>query len=524
MRPALPNEVFLASAHACLLLVIVGLAGAARRVQSYPLAAAGLAGLVPAEALKGLSEVGHPVPAPLRLLTAAALAALFGALAPSIAARARLAGWFAAGLSVLWALGGVVIGVRTSAADAVSGAGGVSGVLLIALGCAGLWRLAVRPAKPDAAVVDRLGGVLAMIAAVGASLSAVALAGHGGDRGLTLLTLGVTCAGSGLLVCSRHRALTLGFGLGTQMGALLYGPLCSPWSSEGIAFQLSGVCLLLAAAAASWTTLRQATSALSAVSLLLAAAVGSIGRHDPLAWFAIGTAAAIGVIIGIAAMRASRTEEITLGIVALAACWIPLDAAAIAARHGHGHPLLAVLTIYGAALLVSSTAPGRSWVVQPAAIVLALAAIDLAALRHITAPEAYSMPLAAAVAITGYVMWRRNRSASSWLISGPALVIALGPSTVVSLHDTGLTRIASTLAAAVTLALAGIALRAAAPLVVGCVSAAAVAIAQLAPYAAGTPRWMTLGLAGIALLALGIGFEQARSGARAAGRWVGELR
>jgi hypothetical protein len=288
--------------------------------------------------------------------------------------------------------------------------------------------------------------------------------------------------------------------------------------------QLAGVCVLLAAAAVWWATLRQATSATSAVSLLLAAAVGSIGRQDPQAWYAIGLAAAVAVIVGIAALRATRTEEVTLGIVALAACWIPLSAASYAARDGHGYPLLAVLTIYGAALLVYSTAPQRWWVVQPAGIVLALAAMDLATLRHIAAPEAYSIPLAAAVAVSGYLAWRHNRSASSWLISGPGLVIALGPSAIVSLHDTGITRIALTLVAAVTLALAGIGLRAAAPLAIGCVSAAAIAIAQLAPYAAGAPRWITLGLAGIALLVLGIGFEQARTGARAAGRWVGELR
>lgn len=75
------------------------------------------------------------------------------------------------------------------------------------------------------------------------------------------------------------------------------------------------------------------------------------------------------------------------------------------------------------------------------------------------------------------------------------------------------------LAAALVL-VAGVVFRWQAPVVLGALALAIVAVAQLAPYAVGLPRWLTFGAVGLALLVLGARYEQRRRNARRAARWV----
>lgn len=76
-----------------------------------------------------------------------------------------------------------------------------------------------------------------------------------------------------------------------------------------------------------------------------------------------------------------------------------------------------------------------------------------------------------------------------------------------------------------TLALvAGIALRWQPPFLTGALAASVVAVAQLAPYGAGVPRWSSFGAVGAVLLVRGRRYERRRRNARRAAHWVTTLR
>jgi peptidoglycan/LPS O-acetylase OafA/YrhL len=90
--------------------------------------------------------------------------------------------------------------------------------------------------------------------------------------------------------------------------------------------------------------------------------------------------------------------------------------------------------------------------------------------------------------------------------------------------DEGLTRPLLVLAAGAAMLLWGAFGRWQAPLVVGSVAVAVVALSQLAPYAVGAPRWLSLGAVGLLLLVVGARYEQRRQNAAASARWVRALR
>ena len=70
----------------------------------------------------------------------------------------------------------------------------------------------------------------------------------------------------------------------------------------------------------------------------------------------------------------------------------------------------------------------------------------------------------------------------------------------------------------------GVLLRWQAPLVTGTVALLVVAASQLAPYAIGMPRYLSLGTVGLVLLLLGSRYEQSRRDARHTVEWVRALR
>ncbi|MGH3344169.1 MAG: SCO7613 C-terminal domain-containing membrane protein [Carbonactinosporaceae bacterium] len=123
----------------------------------------------------------------------------------------------------------------------------------------------------------------------------------------------------------------------------------------------------------------------------------------------------------------------------------------------------------------------------------------------------------------GVVRLRRHPDASSWTTVGPAASAALLPSAWVSLSDPGLTRPLLTLVAAVVVLVGGLWLLWQAAVLTGAVAALLVAGSQLAPYALGAPRWLSLGAAGALLLALGARYEQRRRDALNVARWFAAL-
>jgi hypothetical protein len=74
------------------------------------------------------------------------------------------------------------------------------------------------------------------------------------------------------------------------------------------------------------------------------------------------------------------------------------------------------------------------------------------------------------------------------------------------------------------LVLAGTRLRWSSPLVVGAVVGGLLVLRELAPYAAATPQWVLIGLAGTVLTVVGVTWERRLRDLRQAADYLGRLR
>jgi hypothetical protein len=130
-------------------------------------------------------------------------------------------------------------------------------------------------------------------------------------------------------------------------------------------------------------------------------------------------------------------------------------------------------------------------------------------LEQVDAPEAYLAPVGAVALVLGHLRRRADRTVSSWRAYAAGLGLSLLPSLLVVLAgDPGLARPLLLGLAALLVLLAGARAGLAAPLVVGAGVLAVDAAVQVAPLAAALPRWVSIGAAGLALLALGATYEQ----------------
>ena len=128
------------------------------------------------------------------------------------------------------------------------------------------------------------------------------------------------------------------------------------------------------------------------------------------------------------------------------------------------------------------------------------------------------------------VGWRRRVAEPayrSWTAYGPGLVLALGPSLLRAVTDSGNLRPLLLGLAALLVLASGVARRLQAPLVIGSAVLVADAVVQLAPYLAAfydvVPRWVTIGAVGLVLLAAGATYEQRVRDLRRVGRRVAGL-
>jgi cell division protein FtsW (lipid II flippase) len=96
----------------------------------------------------------------------------------------------------------------------------------------------------------------------------------------------------------------------------------------------------------------------------------------------------------------------------------------------------------------------------------------------------------------------------------PGLTLLLAPSLIATLPDPTSLRALLLGIGALAILLAGAYLRWAAPLVVASVTLLALALVNIAPYANAVPRWVLFGLAGAALLYLGVTWERRLRNAR----------
>ena len=183
------------------------------------------------------------------------------------------------------------------------------------------------------------------------------------------------------------------------------------------------------------------------------------------------------------------------------------------------------LTVAGALVTASALVhPSRRFLAWPGGFLLAAATWVRLAQLGVHAPEAYTLPTALVLIALGiWRMWQDDR-VSSLAVLAPGLTLATVPSLLFSLDDPASLRALLLGVACLCLVLAGVALRWGAPLVVGSVVGAVLALRMLAPYAAVVPTWLVIGLSGTLLTLVGITWESRMRDLRRASRYVGSLR
>ncbi|WP_134764519.1 hypothetical protein [Nocardioides sp. 1609] len=359
---------------------------------------------------------------------------------------------------------------RGSAAAVAAGA-----VATLALHPVPLWTVvgavcAVAVAFAADALLRDDAAALVQVLAAGA-----ALAGAGGlalpDPGLLLLPLVLVTA------CAAVVLLLGRFPAATEVGAMVLGP---------------------ATAALLWTT-------------------ADVAGLDPAL-----AAVPVLVVLGALALLLPRLElevPAALAAVVAAAVAVPLadDVAVSLALH---------LTLAGALVTASSLVhPSRRPLALVGAALLVLATWVRLADLGVQAPEPYTLPTAVALVLVGLHRLRGDARAATRTTLLPGLGLALVPSLLQLLVSDPVSLRALLLGAAcLALVLAGARLRWSAPLVVGAVVGALLTLVELSPYAARTPQWVVIGLAGTVLVVVGVTWERRVVDLRRAAAYVGRLR
>jgi hypothetical protein len=132
-------------------------------------------------------------------------------------------------------------------------------------------------------------------------------------------------------------------------------------------------------------------------------------------------------------------------------------------------------------------------------------------IASVALPEAYTLAVAVAAAITGYVETRRHPEISSWIAYGIALAAAFIPSLalVLATGETPLRRGVLIVASAATVVF-GAVRRQQAPVVVGGVVLAIAALHELAVVSTAALLWTVMAIVGAALVGLGANYEKRR--------------
>lgn len=395
--------------------------------------------------------------------------------------------------------------------------------LVLAIGAgwaAGLhhgWRRAAA-AHPVLAVTTLLGGALQVVApAAQSGLAWVAL------LAVVAALVPALAAGTAADFATTRLGLTAIFAQLVSVGAVLATAVLAldttvdaGWAPLTVA--LAGACcsaVFVAARRPRWHLWSGGWAAATGAGAI-AAATAPLGLPGH-AYAVAGAAAALAVV---AAVLRTRLELVVGNVIAATA----LGAIGLAASADPGPsglpPLALVLAGLGLVALAYGIRPHRgrvAWV--GVSLCSAGNAVRMAAL-DVTVVEAYSLPLAGLALVVGLVRLYRKPSSPSWLTVGPAVSAGLLPSAFATVGDPSLIRPVVVLGVALAVMVAGIAWRWQAPFLTGATAACVVAVAQLAPYAVGAPRWLSFGSVGVVLLVLGFRYEQRRRNATQAARWV----
>ncbi|MDP2775078.1 MAG: hypothetical protein Q8O61_16115 [Nocardioides sp.] len=228
------------------------------------------------------------------------------------------------------------------------------------------------------------------------------------------------------------------------------------------------------------------------------------------------------LVVGLLAIARPRVElEASAAFAGLVAAGVSVvsadDTATALAIH---------LTVAGALVTATSVVhPSRRLLAWLGGFLLVLATWVRLADLGVEAPEAYTLPAAVALVLVGLDRMRRDPTASTSASVTPGLVLASVPSLLwVVAGDPVSLRAALLGAACLALVLVGALLRWSSPLVTGASVGAVLVLRELAPYAAQTPQWVVIGLAGTLLTVVGVTWERRLVELRAASAFLGRLR
>jgi hypothetical protein len=285
-----------------------------------------------------------------------------------------------------------------------------------------------------------------------------------------------------------------------------------------------GVAARTSAADGFWAPVQVGVLGVAAVAAVADAGAVALWRDVDVAGAGLAACGAAAALLAATAApwRTGRPVRGALQVVAGVTAGPSLAAAAVDADR-----LWVALLVIGLGVGFVAATPGRHRLGWLAGVTLAASSWVRLAIADVAGPEAYTVPGGVALLVVGAMRRRGDPSYGSWKAYGSGLSLVLVPSLLRAVADSGNLR--PLLLAAVAAAVLGVgaARRLQAPLLLGALVLAVDALVQLAPYLAAAydvvPRWVTIGLLGLALLGAGATYEQRVRDLRRVGRGVARL-
>lgn len=317
---------------------------------------------------------------------------------------------------------------------------------------------------------------------------------------------------SGALVVSLHAA---GLTASALTAALVTGALVHLRSRAAGLAAVAGALLSAAVAAAVWTgghLLDADPSRVALSGLLLLGALVLLAPYAPQRWWA--THNPVFARTGLEAGAGAAAVPLALAGVLLAPTAHDATWAAV------------YLTVAGAVVCAMSLLrEDRRRLGWAGGVLLALASWVRLWDLGVHAPEAYTLPAAAALLVVGLVHLRRSPESDTMTALAPGLSLALVPSLLWALAEPAGPRALLLGLGCLGLVLVGARLGWTAPLVLGATVGALLVLRLAAPYiGSAVPRWVLLGGAGALLIGVGATWERRLTEARHLAAYMRALR
>ena len=190
------------------------------------------------------------------------------------------------------------------------------------------------------------------------------------------------------------------------------------------------------------------------------------------------------------------------------------------------HAELAATTfaIFAVTLFVHAAAPGRIGYAYAGSGFMTITTTIINIEYGNDTPEMFTLPLAAMLAIIGFVLWRRDPSLPTRVTMAAPLTIAFVPTLTIALFNGDLLRYSILIPAAILLLAWGLSSKLRQPVNVAAITLILIGLTETAPYLAELPISLILVAAGATLLTAGIMHEKAVKAGRQASVWYSTLR